>query len=244
MNRGQVQEFRRHVQIVLQDPDGSLDPRVRVRASIAEVLWAHRVVPRRSISERVDALLEETGLNAAHGDMFPHQLSGGQRQRVSFARVLAVEPRVLLLDEPTSALDVTVQARILELIERLRSARGLSYLLISHNLAVVERLCESVTVLYLGRIVERGATRVVLGRAGHPYTAALVSAVPQVNPAEPRRGRIILPGTPPDPASPPAGCVFHPRCPERNRLSPCDRNARGRDRPSPARRPRWSIRKC
>ena len=135
---------------------------------------------------------------------YPHQLSGGQRQRVAIARALSVEPRVLVLDEPTSALDVTVQARILELIAELRRERGLAYVLISHNLAVVEQLCEETAVLYLGRIVEHGPTEQILARPAHPYTLALRSAVPEIDLAA-RRSRIVLPGTVPDPANPPPG---------------------------------------
>ena len=149
---------------------------------------------------------------------YPHQLSGGQRQRVAIARALSVEPRVLVLDEPTSALDVTVQARILELIAKLRRERGLAYVLISHNLAVVEQLCEETAVLYLGRIVEHGPTEEILARPAHPYTLALRSAVPEIDLAA-RRSRIVLPGTVPDPANPPPGCPFHPRCPFANERS-------------------------
>ncbi len=213
MGRRSLRTFRRAVQIVFQDPDGALDPRMRSAQSIAEVLRAHRIVPRDRVAARVEQLLAEVGLTDEHAGRLPHQLSGGQRQRVSIARALAVQPRVLVLDEPTSALDVTVQARILQLIERLRADHGLAYLLISHNLAVVERLCEAVTVLYLGRVVERGPTSLVLGRPAHPYTAALRSAVPQIEPSKLRAGRILLGGPIPDPASPPSGCVFHPRCP-------------------------------
>jgi peptide/nickel transport system ATP-binding protein len=221
MGRRQLRSYRRAVQIVLQDPDGTLDPRLRVGNAIAEVLKAHNIVGRGDIETRVAALLVEAGLTAAHGGMLPHQLSGGERQRVSIARALAVEPRLLILDEPTSAVDAPVQVQILELLRRLRAERGLAYLLISHNLVVVERLCESIAVIYLGRIVERGASSRVFGEPAHPYTAALRSAVPQIVAASGRPNRILLPGAPPDPARPPSGCVFHPRCPiaiERCRL--------------------------
>jgi peptide/nickel transport system ATP-binding protein len=208
----ELKSFRGDVQIVFQDPGGTLDPRMRVGAALGEALRVHDIVPRAQVGERVDALLEEVGLEPTHSARFPHQLSGGQRQRVAIARGLAVEPRLLVLDEPTSALDVTVQARILSLFERLRDERRLAYLLISHNLAIVERLCEETVVLYLGRVVEQGRTEDVLARPAHPYTLALRSAVPELDLAA-RRPRVVVPGPPPDPANPPPGCVFHPRCP-------------------------------
>ena len=207
-----LSSFRRHVQLVPQDADGSLSPRMRVRNAIAEVLRTHELASRRDAEIRVDALLADVGLLPEHGERLPHQLSGGQRQRVVIARALAVDPRLLLLDEPTSAVDVTVQDQVLRLLERLRAEREVSYLFVSHNLAVVERICESVVVLYHGRVAETGPTRVVLGRPAHPYTVALRSAVPQLKPGL-RGGRIVLHGAPPDPANPPPGCVFHPRCP-------------------------------
>ncbi|MGH2673988.1 MAG: ABC transporter ATP-binding protein [Actinomycetota bacterium] len=209
---GDLRAYRRAVQIVFQDPDTSLDPRVRVGPAVAEPLRAHGIVRGDGAGRRVEGLLREVGLDAELAGRYPHQLSGGQRQRVAIARALAVEPRVVVLDEPTSALDVTVQARILELIGRLRRDRGLAYVLISHNLAVVEQLCEQTSVLYLGRVVERGPTSQVLARPAHPYTVALRSAVPEIDLAS-RRRRIVLPGTVPDPANPPPGCPFHPRCP-------------------------------
>jgi peptide/nickel transport system ATP-binding protein len=211
---GDARRFRRAIQVVLQDSDGSLSPRMRVGDAISEVLAAHGIGTRQSRRATTSALLEEVGLGPEHATRLPHQLSGGQRQRVAIARALAVEPEILVLDEPTSALDVTVQARILDMIDRLRDERHLAYLLISHNLAVVERLCEEINVLYLGRVVESGPTRDVLTTPAHPYTAALRSAVPQVRVDDTQRAeRIVLPGIPPDPANPPSGCVFHPRCP-------------------------------
>jgi len=207
-----LRRYRRAVQIVFQNPDTTLDPRMRVGPAIAEALRTHEVVPKTEEAERTAGLLEEVGLEQAHAARLPHQLSGGQRQRVAIARALAVEPRVLVLDEPTSALDVTVQARILRLIARLRDERALSYLLISHNLAVVEELCERSAVMYLGRIVERGPTPDLLHEPAHPYTVALRSAVPEIDIAA-RRSRVVLSADPPDPAAPPPGCPFHPRCP-------------------------------
>jgi oligopeptide/dipeptide ABC transporter ATP-binding protein len=207
-----LRAYRRDVQIVFQDPTTSLDPRAKIGSTIAEPLRAHGIVPRAKVDDRIASLLTEVGLDPEMAGRYPHQLSGGQRQRVAIARALSVEPKVLVLDEPTSALDVTVQARILELIAKLRRERGLAYVLISHNLAVVEQLCEETAVLYLGRIVEHGPTERILARPAHPYTLALRSAVPEIDLAA-RRSRIVLPGTVPDPANPPRGCPFHPRCP-------------------------------
>jgi len=207
-----LKSYRRDAQIVFQDPDNSLDPRMRIGATVAEVLRAHQVVPRGAVDERIAALLSETGLDPEFAHRYPHQLSGGQRQRVAISRALAVQPRLLVLDEPTSALDVRTQAHILKLIGRLRSERKLSYLLITHNFGVVSELCEQTAVLYLGKIAEIGATSVLLRAPAHPYTVALRSAVPEVAVAG-RRSRIVLPGDPPDAVNPPSGCVFHPRCP-------------------------------
>ena len=207
-----LKRFRRSAQIVFQDPDGTLDPRMRVGDVLAEGLRAHEIVPREQVPARVEELLHDVGLEPAHARRLPHQLSGGQRQRVAIARALAVEPRLVVLDEPTSALDVTVQARVLRLIARLRDERQLSYVLISHNLAIVERLCERTAVLYLGRVVEEGPTDVLLSRPAHPYTVALRAAVPEIDLTVVRHA-VTKPGEPPNAAAPPPGCPFHPRCP-------------------------------
>ena len=207
-----LKRYRRAAQIVFQDPDNSLDPRMRVGTSVAEPLTAHRILPRRLAAGRARELLAEVGLDPEFAARYPHQLSGGQRQRVAIARALSVQPRLLVLDEPTSALDVKAQARILTLIARLRADRNLAYLLITHNLGIVSELCEQTAVLYLGRVVESGPTSVLLGTPAHPYTQALRSAVPEIDIAA-RSSRVILPGEPPDAARPPPGCVFHPRCP-------------------------------
>jgi len=209
---GALRAFRRAAQIVFQDPDGSLDPRMRIGNAVAEPLLAHRLAPRALARERAAELLGEVGLEPALAGRYPHQLSGGQRQRVAIARALSVEPRLLVLDEPTSALDVRAQARILELVGRLRKERRLAYLLITHNFGIVSELCEQTAVLYLGRVVESGPTGELLGRPAHPYTVALRSAVPEIDPQQ-RRSRVILHGEPPDATNPPPGCVFHPRCP-------------------------------
>jgi oligopeptide/dipeptide ABC transporter ATP-binding protein len=208
----ELQGYRRSVQIVFQDHEGSLDPRMRVGATIAESLAAHRIVPRAETGGRVAELLAEAGLDAGFAGRYPHQMSGGQRQRVAIARALSVRPRLLVLDEPTSALDVRAQARILDLIGRLRDERSLAYLLITHNFGIVSQLCERTAVLYLGRVAESGPTAELLTAPAHPYTRALRSAVPQLA-ASARTQRIELAGEPPDAARPPPGCVFHPRCP-------------------------------
>jgi len=214
-----LRDYRRAAQIVFQDADNSLDPRMRVGATLAEVLKAHGLAPRGggrgaargAAGDRVAALLREAALDPGLASRYPHQLSGGQRQRVAIARALAVSPRLLVLDEPTSALDVTAQARILALVRRLRSERELAYLLITHNLAIIGDLCEQAAVLYLGRVAETGPTAGLLARPAHPYTLALRSAVPEVHAAA-RRSRIILSGEAPH-GAPPPGCPFHPRCP-------------------------------
>jgi peptide/nickel transport system ATP-binding protein len=206
-----LKAYRKQVQIVFQDPDGTLDPRMRVGGSVAEVLRAHGLASRAEADGRVRALFGEVGLAPELAERFPHQLSGGQRQRVAIARALAVEPRIVVLDEPTSALDVTVQAQVLDLVVSLRAERRLAYVLISHNLAIVDRLCEETLVLYLGRVVEQGPTSLLLSRPAHPYTRALRAAVPDLHEQLPRAGTRAA--EPPDPASPPPGCAFHPRCP-------------------------------
>lgn len=203
---------QRRLQGVPQDPDGSLDPRQRVGAALKEMLAAHDIGPSRERAGRVIELLGEVGLAPEHARRFPHQLSGGQRQRVAIARALAVGPSYVVLDEPTSALDVTVQALIMKLIRTLRDDRGLSFLLISHNLAVVADLCSTVYVLYLGRLVEGGRTEAVLRSPAHPYTVALRSAVTDLT-EQRLEGRVVLSGPPANTANVPSGCRFHPRCP-------------------------------
>lgn len=211
MRGRRLREYRRAAQIVFQDADNSLDPRMRVGPAIGEVLTAHGLA-RAAVGDRVAGLLSEAALDPALAARYPHQLSGGQRQRAAIARALAVSPQLLVLDEPTSALDVTAQARIIELVRRLRAERKLSYLFITHNLAIAGSLCEQTTVLYLGRVAETGPTGSLLATPAHPYTLALLSAVPEVDPAR-RRPRIILPGGPLQATARPAGCAFHPRCP-------------------------------
>ena len=203
--------LRRRMQLVFQDPYASLDPRRRVGAQIADGLVIHRIGPRGEHPARVAALLEQVGLEPAHAGRFPHEFSGGQRQRIGIARALAPGPDLLVADEPVSALDVSVQAQVLALLADLRARLGVALLFISHDLAVVRHLCDRVAVMYLGRVVEEGPSALLFAAPRHPYTRALLSASPQLDPAH-RRTRINLPGEPPSPMAPPSGCVFRTRC--------------------------------
>jgi oligopeptide/dipeptide ABC transporter ATP-binding protein len=209
--RDDLRKQRKRMQIVFQDPYSSLDPRMTIGDSIAEGLEIHRLVPKAGIPDRVAALLDEVGLDRSYAERYPHEFSGGQRQRVGIARALAVEPAFIVCDEPVSALDVSVQAQVINLLMDLQERRGLSYLFIAHDLAVVRQIAHRIAVMYLGRIVETGPTEEVLGHPRHPYTQALLSAVPRPDPAS-QRLRIVLAGEPPSPSNPPSGCRFHPRC--------------------------------
>ncbi|HEY3846389.1 MAG TPA: oligopeptide/dipeptide ABC transporter ATP-binding protein [Acetobacteraceae bacterium] len=207
-----ARQLRRRMQLVFQDPYSSLDPRRRVGDQIADGLAIHRIVARPERRARVEALLAQVGLPPNHADRYPHEFSGGQRQRIAIGRALSTEPEFLVADEPVSALDVSVQAQVLALLADLRARLGLAMLFISHDLPVVRSLCDRVIVLYLGRVMEEGPAAEVLEDSRHPYTLALLSAVPKLDAAR-RRSRIILQGDPPSPADPPSGCVFHTRCP-------------------------------
>ncbi|MCC6145920.1 MAG: ATP-binding cassette domain-containing protein, partial [Candidatus Hydrogenedentes bacterium] len=204
---------RRRMQIIFQDPYGSLNPRITVYGMLAEILRVHKLVSRDQRRARVEELLHLVGLSPSAADRYPHEFSGGQRQRIGIARALAVEPDLIVADEPISALDVSIQAQILNLLEELQQRLNLAYLFIGHDLSVVRHIADTVAVMYLGRIVEIGPTESVFERRVHPYTRALLSAVPVPDPGH-KRGRIVLPGDTPSPINPPSGCPFHPRCPD------------------------------
>ena len=207
-----LRTVRRNMQSVFQDPFTSLDPRMLVKDIVMEPILVNRIMKRAEAEERAAALLKEVGLRPDHLYRFPHEFSGGQRQRIAVARALAPRPKFLLLDEPTSALDVSVQAQILNLLKDIQQQQDLTYLLITHNLSVVKQMADRVAVMYLGKIAEQAATAELFESPLHPYTKALLSAVPVPDPKR-RRDRIILPGDIPSPMDPPSGCRFHTRCP-------------------------------
>ena len=198
--------------MIFQDPYGSLNPRMTVGDAIAEGMDIHRIGTRPQRRGRVATLLEEVGLDAGYATRYPHEFSGGQRQRIGIARALAVEPDLIICDEPVSSLDVSVQAQVLNLLSDLQRARGLSYLFIAHDLAVVRQVADRIAVMYLGRIVETGAADRVLSAPRHPYTVALRSAVPEASIDAGGCAHRAAAGDPPSPAAPPPGCAFHTRC--------------------------------
>jgi oligopeptide/dipeptide ABC transporter ATP-binding protein len=212
LSGSELKPFRKRVQIIFQDPYGSLDPRTQVGDAIAEGLRLHGVDDRDERRERVERMLELVGLNAGHAGRYPHEFSGGQRQRIGIARALILEPDLVVADEPVSALDVSVQAQVLNLLKELQSELDLTLLFVAHNLGVVEHISDRVAVMYLGRIVELADRDSLYKNPVHPYTEALLSAIPVPDPDRPR-DRQILQGEIPSPLNPPIGCHFHPRCP-------------------------------
>ena len=214
LDSGALRALRRRMQIVFQDPYSALNPRMTVGETLREPLEIHR------LNGAVPALLEEVGLDASFAKRYPHELSGGQRQRVGIARALSVEPQFIVCDEPVSALDVSVQAQVLNLLADLQAKRRLTYLFIAHDLAVVRHIADDVAVMYLGKIVERARATQLYAQPRHPYTTALLSAVPEPNPKAAKQ-RIVLAGDMPSPAHPPSGCAFHTRCPHPLKSEKC-----------------------
>lgn len=207
-------KLRREMQMIFQDPYASLNPRMTVSDILGEPLDIHKLASSGERKERILTLLQMVGLNAEHMSRFPHEFSGGQQQRIGIARALAVEPSFLICDEPISALDVSIQAQVVNLLERLQDELGLTYLFIAHDLAMVKHISDRVAVMYLGKIVELADSVELYRRPQHPYTKALLSAIPIPDPlAEAKRQRIPLTGDVPSPLNPPAGCRFSSRCP-------------------------------
>jgi len=220
-NRKSLRTLRREMQIIFQDPYSSLDPRQTIGRIIGEPLKVHRSLNKNQLQSQLERLLEVVGMLPEHLYRYPHEFSGGQRQRVCVARALALNPKLIIADEPVSALDVSIRAQVLNLLVELQRQFSLTYIFISHDLSVVRHLCDRVAVMYLGRIVELAASAELYSRPLHPYTQALLSAVPVTNP-ELKRSRIHLEGDVPSPINPPKGCTFHPRCTKREEM--CSRS--------------------
>lgn len=213
MDEKDLKRIRKDMQIIFQDPYSSLNPRITVGGMITEILKFHEIAEGEAAEKRVIELLEKVGLSKLHARRYPHEFSGGQRQRIGIARALSVEPKFIVCDEPVSALDVSIQSQIINLLQDLQKELGLTYLFISHDLSVVEHISDRVAVMYLGQIVEIADCKELYANTRHPYSEALLSAVPIPDPKK-KRSRIILTGDVPSPANVPTGCYFHPRCPK------------------------------
>lgn len=212
LGQRQMRPYRRYLQMIFQDPSASLDPRMTISSVISEPLTVAKWGSKKDREDRVRELLKEVGLNAYFANRYPHEFSGGQRQRIGIARALAMSPELIVCDEPVSALDVSIQAQVLNLMKQLQEQYDLTYLFIAHNLAVVAHIADRIGVMYLGKLVEIADARTITENPKHPYTKALISAIPVAAPGRARE-RIILQGDVPSPANPPTGCRFHPRCP-------------------------------
>lgn len=224
MTRSQLRSLKKQIQIIFQDPYSSLNPRMTVNQIISDPLEIHGAYKGSERQDRIAYLLEKVGLNPEQGRRYPHEFSGGQRQRIGIARALALNPELIIGDEPVSALDVSIQAQIINLLIDLQEEFHLSYIIIAHDLAVVEHICDRIVVMYLGKVVEMGTYKDLYTDPKHPYTQALLSAIPVPNPKSTQK-RMVLKGDVPSPINPPAGCAFHPRCPYR--MKQCDKSEPG-----------------
>lgn len=213
MDRKEKAIANREMQIIFQDPHASLNPRMRVGDIIAEGIDAHRLARGQERQNRVYDLLERVGLRPEHARRYPHEFSGGQRQRIGIARALAVNPKFIVADEPISALDVSIQAQVINLMEDLKEQEGLTYLFIAHDLGMVKHISDRIGVMYLGKMMELASSNDLFAEPLHPYTQALMSAIPVAKPGAAKRERIVLQGDPPSPVNPPSGCRFRTRCP-------------------------------
>ncbi len=211
LEKNELREFRKNMQLVFQDPYSSLNPRMTIGKIVSEPLRIHSILRKNEISDRLDDLLEMVGLKPEHAGRYPHEFSGGQRQRIGIARAIALNPKFIILDEPVSALDVSIQGQVLNLLSDLQEKLGLTYLFVAHDLAVVEHMSDELVIMYLGRVAEKSTKKGIYENPLHPYTKSLMKSIPEIRPE--KRGITALKGEIPSPENPPPGCYFHPRCP-------------------------------